>query len=113
MAVTGHDYCTLVCLIGGQRLRYFDVDRNQRFIDASFQSSRNSGARSKPGGPACRFLARDGEDSARLHPDDSGETIMLPQEAAEWTDAIEQAKEQIKAWEGVKTEAENIKAARR
>lgn len=49
---------------------------------------------------------------ARLFPDDSGEVIDLPAEAADWAKQLEDAKAVIKESEAFKVEAENkIKAA--
>jgi predicted phage-related endonuclease len=49
---------------------------------------------------------------AKLHPEDDGSEVFLPAEAADWTDEIEAAKEQIKTAEVMKQAAENrLKAA--
>lgn len=112
LAVTGFTWGTLVVLIGGQKLRHFDYALNQRFIDAmlpkleSFWQSIVS--RTPP--PVDGSLAT-AKVLARLHPEDTGETVMLPGDAVEWAERIAKAKADIEAAEAVKTEMENrIKA---
>lgn len=112
MAVTGYSWGTLVVLIGGQKLRYFDFERNERFIDALLPKlaefwhlvHTNTPPEVDGSFATAKILAK-------LHPDDNGEAIMLPEEASNWHRQIEDAKEAIKAAEATKTAAENqIKA---
>lgn len=113
MAVTNASWATLVVLIGGQKLRYFDVARNDRFIEAMLPTLQEFWAAVQANEP----VAVDGSLAtarvlAKLYPEDNEEVIQLPPEAEEWTATIEQAKAAIKAAEETKTEAENfLKAA--
>lgn len=111
--VTGYSWGTLVVLIGGQKLRWFDVERNDRFISAllpkldDFWSLVQNQTPPEVDGSAATASVL-----AKLHPDDDGTEVLLPAEAAGWSDEIEAAKEQIKAAEAVRTAAENkLKAA--
>lgn len=108
MYVTGHRWGTLAVLIGGQRLRTFEYQLNQKFIDALlpklemfWQSVIDCNPPPVDGSLSTAKLL------ARLHPDDNGETVMLPQEALEWTEARAKALADIEAAEAIKTEAEN------
>lgn len=113
LAVTGYDWGTLVVLIGGQKLRYFDIERNDRFIAAMLPKLEDFWHRVLSNTPpdvdgsfaTAKILAK-------LHPDDDGSTVELPAEAANWQREIEDAKEIIKAAEARKVAAENhVKAA--
>lgn len=111
--VTGHDWGTLVVLIGGQKLRWFDVERNDRFL-ASYLPKLDEFWQmvQKKIPPEVDGSAATAKVLAKLHPADDGSEVLLPAEAADWTDEIEAAKEQIKAAEAMKNAAENrIKAA--
>lgn len=111
--VTGFTWGTIVVLIGGQKLRWFDVERNDRFIaallpklDAFWQSVMNKTPPEVDGSAATAKVL------ARLHPDDDGSEIILPDESANWTRTIEDAKAAIKAAEAEQVAAENkLKAA--
>lgn len=111
--VTGYSWGTLVVLIGGQKLRWFDVERNDRFIAALLPKLEDFWQMvQKQIPPEVDGSAATAKVLAKLHPADDGSEILLPDEAADWTDEIEAAKEQIKAAEAMKTAAENrIKAA--
>lgn len=113
LAVTGHEWGTLVVLIGGQRLRYFDFERNDKFIAALIPRLEDFWQRvvdRMP--PDVDGSLATAKILAKLHPNDSGETVMLPLDAAGWTEQIAIAKQQIKDAEAVATNFENqLKAA--
>lgn len=111
--VTGRTWGTLCVLIGGQRLRTYEYTLNPKFIDAllpklgSFWNS----VQERVAPPVDGSLAT-AKVLARLHPSDDGSTVMLPPEAMEWTKQREEAINQIKAAEAIKTAADNrLKAA--
>lgn len=108
LAVTGYQWGTLVVLIGGQKLRYFDFERNDRFIDALLPKLAEFWkcveTRMPPEVDGSLATAK---ILAKLHPEDTGETVMLPDEAMNWTREIEDAKAAIKAAEEAKVAAEN------
>lgn len=113
MAVVNADWCTLVVLIGGNRLRYFDCERNQRFIEAMIGKLAQfwaSVVTNQP--PEVDGSLGTAKVLAKLYPEDSGEVVELPAEAAEWADSLEACKSTIKEMEALKTDAENrLKAA--
>lgn len=109
LEVSGMDWGTIAVLFPGRReLRWWDFDRNDRFIAAMLPELgafwRLVETRTPP--PV------DGSDSTRrvlrrLYPQDDGEVVELPPEAIDWANALEQAKIDIKAADGRKSLAEN------
>lgn len=113
MAVTGDRYATIAVLIGGNELRWFDIPRNDAFINTLIDRSEAFYRHVVNGTPP----PVDGtEDAARalaqLHPRDSGEAIVLPADAAAWDSELAAVKAKRKTLEELETELENrIKAA--
>lgn len=109
LAVTGHQWTSLVVLIGGQRLRYYDLKRNDRFIAALIENLEEFWqlvqSRTAPEVDGSQATSR---ALAKLHPEDSGETIELPADAQIWTEQLESIREEIKAQEARKAELENL-----
>lgn len=114
MAVTGRDHGTLVCLIGGQRLVWHDEPRNPEFIDALeeicgrfwreyVEPKAMPPADFAPGGS----LAATVRALERLHPDDSGETVILAPEAAEWDARLAEIQEQLRPLEAEKKDLQD------
>jgi putative phage-type endonuclease len=108
MAVTGRDWASVAVLVGGCEFRSFDVERNPAFIEEleascawfwDFVTRREQ--------PPIDGSLRTLEALKRLHPKDSGEQIMLPEDAIGWLAAFEAAKADAKAAEANKTDAEN------
>jgi len=96
MAVTGADRCFVVGLIGGNRLRFKEARRNQKFIDAmintlgEFQELVDEGI--EPSGKWIDGTEATKKALARMHPKDNGETTVLPLESADWHRALVDAK---------------------
>jgi len=113
MEVCGFDWGTIVVLIGGNKLRYFDVERNQSFINAMLPVLKEFWDRVENGDPP---LA-DGSFAtsralAKLYPGDNGSEVELPAEAAEWDSELLLLKQEIKSLEQLKGLLENrLKAA--
>jgi len=108
LAVTGYEWGTLCVLIGGQKLVWFDQPRHDRFIAAMIEKEAEFWAlvvSQTP--PPVDGSADTAEALKRLYTAEDGTTIDLPAEAAEWDRELRQAKEQIKALEGIKREMEN------
>jgi putative phage-type endonuclease len=113
MAVTGDAWGTLCALIGGQRFVWFDCDRNQSFIDTLLEQEErfwwhvtHDTQPEAEGSVACTDALR------RLYPDDNGEVIELPAEAAHWDGRLRAIKDAIKDLESEKRTLENqLKAA--
>ncbi len=113
LAVTGFAWGTLCVLLGGQRMRWFDMARNDRFIEAMIAREqefwRLVETRTMPEPDGTEATA---EALRRLYPRDNGAVIELPAEAAEWDRDLQEAKAAIKTEEARKELAENrIKAA--
>ena len=113
MLAAGAQVGYAVACIGGRKLHWRKVQRNDKFIEvlipklAAFWQAVESKTPPEVDGSLATAKVL-----AKLHPEDSGETIVLPPESADWTAQLEQAKASIKAAEALKTDAENrIKAA--
>lgn len=113
LAVTELKWGSLCALVGGNKLRWFDMDRDQKFIDAMIDTEaffwtqvQERIAPPPDGSIATRDTLR------RMFPQDDGETISLPVEATKWDDVRLSAKADLKVNEAQIQEAENrIKAA--
>lgn len=97
MLVTGATWGSIIVLIGGNKLRYFDVDRNDSFIGAmvprltEFWDRVQSGNPPSPDGSAATARAL-----AKLYPGDNGGEINLPPESAAWDQELAAVKVQLK-----------------
>jgi len=113
LAVLGAQWGTLCCLIGGQKLVWFDQLANQRFIEALVHAEAEFWGRvQRRDPPPVDGTAATREALHRLHPADSGAEVLLPAAAAEWDAEIAECKAEIKALEERQRAAENqIKAA--
>lgn len=114
LAVTGATWGSFAVLIGGQKFRWQDQVRNERFIEfliereADFWDMVVRGERPDPD---------DSESSRRaldlLYPTEQpAKMVALPAEALDWSRELTEAKELIRRGEDMKRHAENnIKAA--
>jgi putative phage-type endonuclease len=107
MACTGRRWASVAVLIGGCEFRYFDVERNQNFIDELEEQCRIFWGyverdEQPPVDPSERTL----EVLKKLHPADNGQTIELPPEAAVWWEQLAQGKQAIKDGKSLKDAAE-------
>jgi len=104
---------TLCALIGGNKLRWFDMDRNDEFIAAMIEKESffwTAVLDKVPPDPDGSIATAD--CLRMLYPQDSGEIIELPAEAVEWDRMLVAAKECVKEWEDAKRQAQNqLKAA--
>jgi len=97
MAVTGTERCFVVGLLGGNKLVWRELHRNDRFIDAminklaEFQEMVDAGI--EPPADASEATKK---ALQKIHPLDNGETIVLPIEAEDWHRAFAQAKADVK-----------------
>lgn len=108
MLVTGSPRATIACLIGGQKLVWADVERDEvmlaRMVEAAREFWRCVESETPP--PA------DGSDASRaalsaLYPLDSGAMVDLPAALCEAADRLEAAKGRRKDAEAEIAEAEN------
>lgn len=114
MAVTGYRWGAVAVLIGGNRLMYADVERNDRFIDVLVEKltrwwDRYVVAEQMPevdGSEATAKVLR------LLYPTSNGQTISLPSSFAEVAADLDRLKEERKRVEAAIRAHENaIKAA--
>jgi putative phage-type endonuclease len=97
LIVTGWTWGSLAVLIGGQKFRYLDLERNDRFCAFLVEREEEFWDRVQREDPP----PVDASDSTRealkrLYPQDSGEKIALPGDALEWSCRRVELKEQIK-----------------
>ena len=113
MEVMGKDWATLCVIIGGQSFKWFDIERNDRFIDALIQAEEKFWKLVESGTPPdVDFTESCARAIAKLHPLDNGEAIVMPAEAAQWDTELTDVKVRLKELEGTKRELEShIKAA--
>jgi putative phage-type endonuclease len=108
LAVTGFRWGSVAVLIGGNEFRYYDLDRNDAYIDelehacAAFWQMVER--REQPPVDGSRATA---EALRRLHPLDDGSAVHLDDAALEAWAELERSKGALKALEAVKGEAEN------
>ena len=86
-----------------------DMERNDQFIGLLVEREREFWDRvlhHDPPAPDASASAK--EMLRRLYPNDSGASVALPAEALEWDQRRMEALEELKRWEAVKDEAENL-----
>lgn len=108
LAVTGMEWGTLVVLIGGQRMLWFDIERNETFIGVLINAEREFWRRVTEqdpppvdGSPATTAALK------KLYPTDNGEAIALPPEAIAWDERLVEVKQSVKELEAEKDLIEN------
>ena len=113
LAVTGHARASIAALVGGNRLIWMDVVRNDRFIAVLVEREAEFWRRLQEQDPP----PVDGSDSAReilrrLYPKETpGLVVNLPADVIEWDTELQQIKTGLKGSEARKQELENkIKA---
>lgn len=96
LAVTGLSWGTVCVLIGGQRLEWFDVQRDDRFISLLTEMEREFWEcvenETRPNVTPSESVIK---ALGKLHPDDSGESIDLPSDALSWDFELTNIKSQI------------------
>ncbi len=99
---------TLVALIGGNQLRFFDVQRDDEFCEALTEAVVHFWNRIAMKIPPDAIGSQiDSRLLGRLHPDDNGEAVDLPFEALELIEILDDAKARIKTSESKKRFAQN------
>lgn len=108
IAVAGEGWGTLCVLIGGQRLRWFDMDRNDKFIAALIEKLKAFWqlvlTKTPPEPDASRATT---EALAKLYPSDNGETVLLPAEADDWDAVLQECKAERTKLDAREREAKN------
>lgn len=113
MAVTGLLWTVVAAWIGGDDLRLYQVERNERFI-ASMNAKEEAFWRcvQEDIAPPVDGSAATAKVLSRQFPQDSGSVVDLPADAGQWDEQLLALKAQLKEIEERKTELENrIKAA--
>lgn len=113
LEVTGTQWATLAVLVGGQKLLWFDVERNEKFITAMVEAEEEFWRRVVEEDPP---EVDESPDTSKLlfklHPQDNGEAVALPPPAAIWDEELVTVKGQLKELESQRRLLENrIKAA--
>ena len=108
MEVTGHRWGSLAVLVGGNQFHWCDVERNEPFIEMMRRKVAEFWKLVETRTPP----VVDGSDSTaevlkRLYPKDSGASVALTGDAAQWTDEYEAACADEKAAKERKQEAAN------
>lgn len=110
LAVTGASWGSLAVLIGGQRFRWCDLPRNDRFIAILLEREAAFWRRVETGDPP----PVDGREGTRellqaLYPESTpGQVVALPGAALAWDQQRLEAHAQVQHWTERKTEAENL-----
>lgn len=105
LLVTGWAWVSFAVLIGGQTFKWCDLERNDKFLKLYEERAREFWRRVELGDPPPAG-ATDREVLAALYPKDTGATVLLPAESAEWDAVRVEADEQIAGWKKRKDEAE-------
>jgi len=110
LAVVGARWGTIVCLIGGQRLVWADVERNDTFIERLIAKEREFWERLQAKEPP---QVDDSKASAeilkRLYPREApGLVVNLPEAAADWDEQLQAAKENRKDAEADERKYSNL-----
>lgn len=108
LAITGLAWGTLAVAFGRRKLRWFDFDRNERFIEALLVKLDEFWRMVETQTPppidwteGCRQAIH------ALHPDDNGQTMILPPESLAWDRNLQRVKRHIKILERFEGEYEN------
>ena len=108
LAVTGFGWAVVAALIGGNSLKTIEVERNQEFIDElETKAVEFWGRVQRKEAPAIDGSEASNKAVKRLHPDDSGETIELADDALTLTLQLLTAKADEDKAEANAKEAEN------
>lgn len=108
MFATGRTWGSICVILGGNRFRHFDVDRDDVFIEAALPALEEFWALVQAGRkPDPVATAACAKAIARLHPDDNGQEIELPRAFDGSYSELTALKACIKTLETRKTEIEN------
>lgn len=109
LAVTGCRWGTIAVLVGGQELRYWDFAWNQTFVDWLVSVEADFWALVKGGEqPQLDGSPSTAETLKKLHPEDNGQTVELPDAARQWDAALVDLKERIKKLDEEKSALETL-----
>lgn len=111
LAVTGASHAYLMGLIGGNRPVIRRLERNEEFVGVLVARVTEFWGfvqrRELPTDLIDWSESATSDAIKRLHPDDNGETVVLPAEAQVWYEQLEDAKAAVKEAEKLRDEAKN------
>jgi putative phage-type endonuclease len=108
LAVTGLGWAVVAALVGGNSLKTIEVERNQEFIDElEAKAVEFWGRVERKEAPAIDGSVASNKAIKALHPDDSGETVELTEDAVTLAICLETAKEAEKEAKADALEADN------
>lgn len=108
MLTTGKQWASLACLIGGNRLVWFDIEANERFQAALLDRLIEFWDRVRTNNPPPVDASASTSKALKLlHPCDNGQTVVLPDEALELWAARERITDAIKSLEKEKELIDN------
>jgi putative phage-type endonuclease len=110
MFVAGASWWSCAVLIGGQRFRWYDLERNDHFLKGLLAKEREFWHRLQQQDPPAPDASEASQELLRqLYPRETpGLVVNLPSQAVEWDRQRLEAKEQIKKWEADEAAAENL-----
>jgi predicted phage-related endonuclease len=109
LIVKGWQWGSFAVLIGGQKFRWCDAERNERFCSYLVEKEEefwDGVIRGIP--PQVDSSNSTRETLLRMYPKDTGESIALPPEAIAWDEMLIFARAEIKSAEKRKQQAENF-----
>jgi len=108
MEVTQVSWGTLLVLIGGQKLRWFDLERNDKFITALVREEQDFWRRVVENDPPPVDDSKATTAALKkLYATEDGETIALPPAATVWDDELVETKAKLKELEKTRNLLEN------
>ncbi len=109
IAAGGFAWGSIAVLIAGQKMLWFDMDRNDDFIEQMMakESWFWTQVLDKTPPPVDGSIATT-DTLKRLYPKDGGEIISFPHESCAWDKRLQKAKATIKAAEADRRSAENM-----
>lgn len=109
MAVTDAEQCDLAVLLSGPEFRIYPIRRDDTLIASMIEHEAEFWERIQTANapPPDYDHATTADVLAKLYPGTNGETIELPDEAMHWKRVMDDASEQQKLYEAVKTGAKN------
>lgn len=113
LAVTGYTWGVLAVLIGGQQLKLFPFERNQKFIDGLIREEARFWQQvENRTPPELDGTASTAATLRRLYPEDDGSEIELPAESLLWDAERREAQQSIKEQKDIIHDCEaKLKAA--
>jgi len=112
MAILGLEWGSLAGLVGNREFKYFDFERNDRFIKAALGKIREFHERLQNNDPPPVDSSQSTADALKaMHPDDNGTTVFVSGLGSLFTELEKREEAKKKAEEGCKEIENQIRAA--